>query len=233
MSGSAKWSDDYWLPLLELYLCKPVGVKRLYNRRLIDLSLELHLPPALLHKQLQRLRLLDNPRIQQLWQRYSNHPRQLSKAVAKWRSMRGFGLADDFYDGVDRLEQDFERLLWPIAGAEAWNELMLVLVLDLYFRLTPLTMVSHTPEVQQLAKRMKVTVDEVVDVLHTFQQCDPYMMQKGERKEEKGEKGGNDSLRSAAAQSIVGACQHLWTHYQHMPTGTLEGDAAQMNDYFE
>ena len=124
MSGSAKWSDDYWLPLLELYLCKPVGVKRLYNRRLIDLSLELHLPPALLHKQLQRLRLLDNPRIQQLWQRYSNHPRQLSKAVAKWRSMRGFGFADDFYAGVDRQEYDFERLFRPICGSTSWNEPM-------------------------------------------------------------------------------------------------------------
>lgn len=44
----------------------------------------------------------------------------------------------------------------------------LVLILDLYFRLTPITMVAETPEVRNMASLLKVPVSVVVDVLNIF-----------------------------------------------------------------
>ena len=48
------WSDEYWLLLMQLYLKKPVGLKPLYSRDMVDLSLELHLPPQFLYGQMFR-----------------------------------------------------------------------------------------------------------------------------------------------------------------------------------
>ena len=43
MATHPLWSDDYWLLLLQLYLKKPEGMKPMYSRALVDLSLELHI----------------------------------------------------------------------------------------------------------------------------------------------------------------------------------------------
>ena len=216
MANNARWSDEYWLPLIQLYLRKPVGVKPLYDRGAIDLCLELHLPPELLHKQLQRLRLLDNPRIERLWERYSTHPRQLAAAVEKWRRMRGFGFADMFYEGVERKQLDVERLFRPIDEDPQWKPFMLIIVLGLYFRLTPLTMVAETPEVQQLAKKMRVKADDVVNVLRLYRQCDPLLHA--------------IPIRDAA---LFAPCEEIWQRYEALPDGQLEADATQMMAYFE
>ena len=47
MAGiSSLWQDDYWLLVMQLYMRKPVGLKRMYSRQMVDLSIELHLPPS-------------------------------------------------------------------------------------------------------------------------------------------------------------------------------------------
>ena len=46
MAKNVSWSDDYWLLLMQLYLRKPVGVKALYSRGLVQLALELHIEPV-------------------------------------------------------------------------------------------------------------------------------------------------------------------------------------------
>ena len=43
------WQDDYWILLMQLYQRKPAGMKPLYSRAMIDLCLELHLPPRFLY----------------------------------------------------------------------------------------------------------------------------------------------------------------------------------------
>ena len=42
MAKNSKWQDDYWLLLMQLYLQKPVGLKPMYSRRMVELSLEIH-----------------------------------------------------------------------------------------------------------------------------------------------------------------------------------------------
>ena len=39
------WTDDYWLLIVQLYQKSPAGVKSEYSRPMVDLSLELHIPP--------------------------------------------------------------------------------------------------------------------------------------------------------------------------------------------
>ena len=38
MAKNTVWQDDYWLLLMQIYLHKPVGVKPLYSREMVDLS---------------------------------------------------------------------------------------------------------------------------------------------------------------------------------------------------
>ena len=80
MTRHPLWQDEYWLLLIQLYLKKPVGLKPLYSKPLVDLSLELHIPPQFLHEQMFRLRSLDTPRLERLWQTYSKNPRKLSRS---------------------------------------------------------------------------------------------------------------------------------------------------------
>lgn len=76
------WQDDYWLLLLQLYLKAPQGVKPLYSRALIDVALRTHLKPQYIYRKLFRLRRIDTPLLQELWNRYAEKPARL-KAVVK------------------------------------------------------------------------------------------------------------------------------------------------------
>ena len=143
---------------MQIYLQKPVGVKSMYSRGMIDLCMELHIAPNLLFNKMGELANLDTPRIEHLWETYGNNPRKLARAATLWREMRGFNNADAFYQGVETSES-FEKDFKPVAEGLTLTPVMLILILDLYFRLTPITMVKDTP---------------------TFQYCDPYLKRKGE-----------------------------------------------------
>ena len=42
MAKHPLWKDEYWLLLLQLYQKKPMGVKPLYSKGMVNLALELH-----------------------------------------------------------------------------------------------------------------------------------------------------------------------------------------------
>lgn len=214
-SRSKNWHDDYWLLLMQLYLRKPTGVKPLYSRPLVQLSLELHIPPQELHARLQQIARLDTPRIERIWQEYSRNPKRLSRAVELLRGMMGFNSGGDFYDGV-QVEETFERDFRPLAEEERLTPVALTLVLDLYFRLTPITMVAETPEVQQLARLLRVPADLVVEVLVVYQHCDPYLN------------------RSAVIISrLLLPCQLMWQRYGNGDTVQLAALAEKLSDYYQ
>ena len=155
MAKNARWIDEYWLLLMQLYLQKPVGIKPMYSRKMVDLSLELHLPPNVLFTRMCQIANLETPRIEHIWETYGRNPRKLARAVSLWREMRGYGNASEFYEGVE-VQESFERDFRPVAEGQTMTPVMLILILDLYFRLTPITMVPETPEIQQLARLLKV-----------------------------------------------------------------------------
>lgn len=224
MARNTVWHDDYWLLLMQIYLRKPVGVKPLYSRDMVDLGLELHIPPQALYAKMQQIARLDTPRIERIWHTYSGKPRRLERAVSLLRSMNGFGAADEFYDGVEvqeTFEKDFRPLVATAPGfapetlEERITPVMLILILNLYFQLTPSTMVSSTPEVQQLAKKLKLKPEEVVQVLDAYQTCDPYL---------------NRSMMMVSP--LLVHCQQVWQRFgNHEPT-ELAAYAEQLKDYY-
>ena len=200
---------------MQIYLQKPVGVKSMYSRGMIDLCMELHIAPNLLFNKMCEMANLDTPRIEHLWETYGNNPRKLARAATLWREMRGFNNADAFYQGVETSES-FEKDFKPVAEGLTLTPVMLILILDLYFRLTPITMVKDTPEVQELARLIKVSAPEVVEVLETFQYCDPYLKRKGE-----------------PAAHLIGPCKQVWRRYGNADTEELVSFASQLKEYFK
>ena len=215
MVRNAKWSDDYWLLLMQIYLQKPVGIKPMYSRKMVALSLELHIAPNVLFARMCQIANLETPRIEHIWETYGNNPRKLSRAVRLWREMRGYGNADTFFKGVE-VNETFERDFRPVAGKGSMTPVMLILILDLYFRLTPITMVVKTPEIQELARLIKVRPFEVVDVMEVFQCCDPYLNRK-----------------DVTSSPLLRPCKEIWRRFGNAKTEELASYAAQLKDYFK
>ena len=195
MAKNTVWHDDYWLLLMQIYLHEPKGMKPAYSRVMINLSLELHIHPKELHARMEQLSRLSTPRLERIWQHYTNHPQQLKRAVGLLREMKGFGAENDFYEGVE-LKETFEQDFRPLDEDPELAPYMLVLILDLYFQLTPATMVEQTPEVREVAKLLRIDREKVVEVLDIYQMCDPYLNR-------------NDITLSA----LLKPCQLMWQQY--------------------
>ena len=214
MARNAKWSDDYWLLLMQIYLQKPVGIKPMYSWKMVDLSLELHIAPNILFTRMCQIANLETPRIEHIWETYVENPRKLSRAVRLWREMRGYGNASEFYEGVE-VSETFERDFKPIDGTEGLTPVMLILILDLYFRLTPITMVAETPEVQELARLIKIRSQVVVEVMDVFQHCDPYL-----------------NRRDVVFSPLLVPCTEIWRRFGNANTEDLASYADQLKEYF-
>ena len=215
MAKNSTWHDDYWLLLMQIYLKKPVGVKALYNRDMVNLSLELHIAPEALQSRMQQIARLETPRIERIWQTYHNDTRKLKRAVSMLRKMSGFGTAGLFYDGVE-VEETFEKDFRSLPEDERLTPVMLTILLDLYFQLTPSTMVSTTPEVSKTARLLKLPVDLVVDILQVYQHCDPYLKRKDH-----------------CSSPLLSPCQQIWQRFGNIDTTVLEKYADEIREYFK
>lgn len=214
MAKKQLWIDDYWLLLMQLYLRKPVGVKPMYSREMVSLSLELHIAPQQLYQRQSDIDNLETPRIERIWKEYSQNPQRLSRAVRLLREMKGFNSAGDFFEGV-AVEETFESDFRPLAADSRLMPFMLVMMLDLYFRLTPITMVVETPEVQELSRLMRVPAKLTVEVLQVYQCLDPYL-----RRQE------------VPASALLQPCRQIWERYANMDTVQLADYAQQLSQYF-
>ena len=215
MARKQLWQDDYWLLLLQVYLKRPVGVKPLYARELVDLSMELHIAPQVLHDKMAEIATLETPRVERIWQEYGKNPRRLSRAVRLLREMTGFNSGGNFFEGVD-VQETFERDFRPLQEDPKLTPVMLIMILDEYFRLTPVTMVSETPEVQQLARLLRVPAALVVDVLDVFQHCDPYL-----------------DRRDVTLSPLLLPCQQVWQRYGNGDVQQLAAYAEQLKEYYK
>ena len=87
MTRTNNWTDEDWLLLLQLYLRKPVGLKPPYSRPVVDLALELHVPPGELFARMCSVANLETPLLERMWQKYGANPRRLARVAALLRSM--------------------------------------------------------------------------------------------------------------------------------------------------
>ncbi len=214
MARRPDWHDDYWLLVMQAYLLRPVGIKPMYSRIMVDLSMELHIPPQTLRNRMQQLARLDTPRIERIWNTYSSDRKRLTRAVQLLRDMKGFGAAEDFYEGVE-VQESFERDFRPLDEDERFTPVMLILILNLYFQLTPITMVSSTPEVAELARLLKIKAKDVVEVLDVFQICDPYL----ERNE-------------VTLSPLLLPCQRVWQRMSDKEPHQLDAFAEELKEYY-
>ena len=215
MAKNSKWQDEYWLLLMQIYLQRPVGIKPMYSRAMVDLSLELHIAPERLFNKICQIANLETPRIEHIWEVYGNNPRKLARAVRLFHEMKGFNNSDAFYDGVE-LNESFERDFRPLEEDERFTPVMLILILDLYFRLTPQTMVAKTPEVQELARLIGLKAADVVEVMEVMQYCDPYLNRRG-----------------VIFHPLMIPCQEIWRRYGNTSVEALASYADQLKDYYE
>ena len=214
MGKNTVWQDDYWLLLMQVYLRKPVGVKPLFSRDMVALSMELHIAPQALQERMKQIARLETPRIERIWQTYSDSPRRLARAVRLLREMKGFGAADEFYEGVE-VQETFEKDFRPLAEDGRLTPAMLIMVLNLYFQLTPATMVSETPEVQQLARLLKVAGSDVVELLDVYQHCDPYL-----------------NRQEVLLSPLLLPCQQVWQRFGNDDPNRLADYAKELEAYF-
>lgn len=215
MAKNQFWNDDYWLLLMQIYLRRPVGVKPLYHREMVSLSMELHISPQMLHTKMQQIARLETPRIERIWQTYGENPRRLARAVRLWREMKGFGAATDFYQGVE-VQETFEKDFRPLPEDQRFTPVMLIMILDLYFRLSTITMVAETPEVQELAKLLKIKASDIVLVLEIYQTYDPYL-----------------NREVMVVSDLLLPCQQIWQRYGTIEPHVLAAYAEELKEYFK
>jgi len=215
MARNSNWHDDDWLLLMQIYLQKPVGLKPMYSRKMVDLSLELHIPPEKLFNRMCQIANLETPRIERIWETYSRSPRKLARAASLLRSMKGFNDAEAFYDGVE-INEGFERDFRPVDSQTKVMPITLILILDLYFRLTPITMVQETPEIQELAQLIKLKPAEVADIMDIFQHCDPYL-----------------NRQDVIFHPLLIPCQQIWRRFGNSDVEELASFASQLKEYFK
>lgn len=214
MEKSNRWSEEYWWLIMQLYLRKPCGVKPLYNRDAIDLCLKIHVEPEVIHEKLLSLDASATPWLKDFRSRYEANPNKLKRAVDKTERMMGFGSAGAFFQDVETHET-FEKDFRPLPDCEGLTNVMLTLMLDLYFKLTPPTMVAETPEIIDLSKRLRVKPELTVRVLVTFQYCDPYLNRK-----------------NPPRSPLFDACLAVWSRYDGCTPETLSSTSADLMEYF-
>lgn len=214
MAKKVKWLDEYWLPLMQIYLLKPIGIKPVYHRKMVELGMDIHIHPSVLHAKMSQLAKLDTPRMERIWQTYGKDPQKLARAVSLWREMRGYGNADEFYDGVE-VAETFEPDFKPVSADSALTPAMLIIILDLYFRLTPITMVAETPEIKDLAHLLQVKPQDIVEAMDVFQRCDPYLNRK-----------------DMFVSGLLLPCHNVWRRFGNGSLEELSAFAEQLMDYF-
>jgi len=215
MARKSNWNDDYWLLVVQLYLRKPVGVKPMYSKVMIDLCMELHVSPQEMYAKMEAIDKLQTPRIERLWHAYSGSPTKLRRAVDLLRQMKGFGSSGDFYEGVE-VNESFELDFRPLEEDKELTPLMLILILDLYFRLTTITMVPETPEVIELSRLMRIKPQKTAEVLNVYQYCDPYL-----------------NRQDVIFSPLLGPCEEVWSQYAELGPERLADYAVQLTEYFK
>ncbi len=214
MANNSLWQEDYWILLMQLYQRKPTGLKPMYSRMTVELCMELHLTPQFVYAKMFELRNAASLRMKRLREKYENKPGKLKRDAAIVRGMAGFSNRDAFYNGVSVVET-FETDFRPIQKCGNITPVMLILILDLYFRLVPATMNEGTPEVRDLAKTMGITAADVVSVMDVYQILDPYLK--------------HDEFM---VTPLLIPCQQIWRRYGNGDIEELAAQAAQIKEYF-
>ena len=219
------WNEEYWPLVIQLYENKPRGIKPMYGYDTVKLAIELHIPPGVIYEKMFELRQPSRPSLRRLIKSLAGNREKLNLRCRQLRALQGMGNADEFYEGValnETFETDFKPVNAPTAlmtRRPLYTPAMLIMILDLYFRLVPQTMVTETPEVKETAKLMDITPQDVTDILDIYTYCDPFMKHA-------------DSL----IDPMLPPCMRVWRRFctaEHPDITALSNLAQQMKAYWK
>ena len=180
--------------------------------------MQLHLKPADIVDRLDTVHTHSNAQVERLLVHYTAHPKLLRRDAGLLASMSGFGNSSAFYDGVATAEPHFVRMYRPMHGTP-YTPAMLTVMLDLYFRLVPATMVPTTPEVVDMARRTGLAVEQVIEVLHTFLYIDPCARHR-------------DGSAPACAALLTTLCGNVWHDLDDGNPMTVAREAEKYLQYY-
>lgn len=140
--------------------------------------------------------------------------KKLQKDAKRIRKMKGFGKPEEFYEGVTT-EETFEKDFKLIERATDLTPIALIIVLNLYFHLTPITMTEGTPEVKEVARLLNITPRRVVEIMDVYRFCDPYLNQ-------------DDLIISP----LLLPCQNIWDRYGNADTKELSALTEELCHYY-
>lgn len=216
MTNHPLWSDNYWPLVAQLFLRRPMGVKPMYARATVALALRLHIPPEVIYERMFCLRRHDTPLTASLWQRYVGDRRRLRRDIDMLQRMEGLGSGGAFYEGV-AVSETWETDFRPINGTDGLQPVAIIMTLDLYFRLTPITMMADTPEVRAMARLLHIDIDKVLLMMACFRHIDPYLSHPAPE----------------APAPLLEACRNVWRRYGNDDPIQLSALAAQLHEYFK
>ena len=214
MANHPQWSDEYWLLLMQLYMKKPIGIKPLYSRAMVDLALMLHIEPKFLYDQMFFLQKSEQPSLKLLWDKYSKHPKKLEQKAKLIQEQFGFQHADTFFQDVD-IHETWEKDFRPLEADKELSPIKLIMILNLYFQLTPVTMVPETPEIEDLAKLIHLNPEKITNIMDIYQICDPYLTR--------------DSFM--AITPLLKPCEEIWKRFGNEDPQNLYTLASQLKEY--
>lgn len=200
---------------------KPAGIKAMFSRKTVALAMELHIHPAIIYKKMFMIRQPQTPTLRHLTSRLMNNPRRLKKTCRQLREIMNMGKGSTFYDDVE-VRETFELDFRPVNAPTAqimrrplFTPAMLIIILDLYFRLIPSTMVTETPDVRDTADLLGIEPENIVDILEIYQYCDPFM------------KHGESLI-----DPMLPPCHKVWERFKGKEPSLLSSTAKQLMEYY-
>ncbi len=169
-----QWTKEESILVLNLYQSKPKGMKPTTNADMVHLAQMLGRTPEALYRRMLKFRQ---------WYPVlpftSDIPIYIEEDPSVW--------SDYFYDSK-KTRTEAADILLEISRA--------TLILNLYFGLIINTMDEKVPEVVDMAKKVKSTAAEVVNMLHAYASLDPF-----------NKKNVNTDIH------VPNVCHFLWERY--------------------
>lgn len=215
MATRNKWSDQYWPLLIKAFLQKPEGPKAEGSKPVVDLAGELHIAQEIIYEKMLLLSRHESPLLQKLWDRYANNPRRLNRDIKRLRQLSGFGDADLFYEGVEQTTKPTQRIFLPVSPETRMTPAILILILHVYFTLTPNCMVESTPEIVELSKLTKTPAEEIVKFMKVYQTFDPILRR-----------------NPAVLSPIIHQAREIWDKYYELSQSRFDKDVEKIKAYF-
>ncbi len=175
---AVKWTKEESILVLDLYFKKPVGMKKKDSLQILDLAKTIGRSPSAVYRRMYEF-LRWYPTIPLPF--YDDLEDESDPFQPFWNG---------YFLDLKKLHKDAESFLSDIR--------VYTLTLHLYFQLIPDTMTPKVPEVIALAKMVKRPPALIVEILHNYLSCDPFMRGKAPQ----------------ASTSLHKLCRIIWERYE-------------------